>query len=597
MLAFSPVVLLFIFPGIFLLFLPLTTTKKISLLDAVIMVPIFSLASWIVLFGLLKFMPISFSTLLYGGMSLAILGLLYCVFKKVPLHVNLEKNEAVYLVLLSPLFFAFYQFTIDQIVPAGADMATHSYIAKAITYYDTFPTTYYPLVPIKEFGFEPIGMPSLMAAVSMLSGITIQQTAVFASALTYPFAGLLLYSFLKMFFRRYIALITVYGLFFVNYSFTSYLTFGAHPTVLSTIFITFTVYVAVHVYLSKQLTTLNSIIVAIMAGAALLTHPTPFVSMAYYVIVPTFYAVYMLRKNSQTYGFLAKTSLFFLFLVLCFLTSIKPISDDTMKYLRDWQQNRNYLANIDVSIFSVVPDYLLGRSGQVWSLLILIGFLASLRSDRKEVKWFMAALSVYGLILLNTEYWILPLSPVLYPGRATTSGVLLFCYFAAWGTDYVVNFIHTILKKTEDHTDKAIKLLLLMTIFVFFGKHVNSSLINNFPKLLTSYKNEGMVTANDLVVFDWIKNNTNESDVFLNNYGDAGVWIPAIAGRMVMNNDAAPHSFDSLAAGTADLKPTYAFVGEKLLYKEGRIVTDEVIAKNNYELVYSFGNSKVYKLP
>lgn len=591
---FLPAVLLAIFPGILLLFYP--PVKKMRLTEAIVFVPLVSLASAIVVFGSLKFIPVSFSLALKSIFIGSFLFLLYSVWKKKFL-LHVEKAEVLYTLLLIPLFVLFGQLFFNQIVPAGADMATHSYIAKTIQYYNDFPTTYEPIAPIRDFGFEPVGMPSIMAGISLLSNMPIHQSGLLISVLLYPFMGVLVFNFLALFFKKPVALLTAYGLFFLNWSFTSYLSNGAHPTVFSILFFSSAIYFAVQIFLRRSFDGKNALMLAVLFAASFLSHPTPFVAGSYLVAIPTLSALYTLKKNKISHLFVTTTASFFIFFILCFLTSFRLVSQDTLHYIQDWQRNQSYLARIDTSLFTIVPEYIYGRAGIGWSLLIFGGFLISLKTFRKETRWFLFAFAVYYLILLNTDYWFLPLSPLLYPSRTTSTAALVFCYFAAMAIEVAVSYIRSVFVGKAEKSEKLLRVVLLCVLFGFFGLQSKKLIQENFSYVSQNFRGDTSVTVSDLEVMNWISSNTNEEDIIDNNYGDAGIWIPAIAGRRVTNNDAMPHSFDLLGKGIKNVQPTYAFIGEKILYPDHIYITEETAHQNGYELVYQVGGSKLYRLP
>jgi hypothetical protein len=72
-----------------------------------------------------------------------------------------------------------------------------------------------------------------------------------------------------------------------------------------------------------------------------------------------------------------------------------------------------------------------------------------------------------------------------------------------------------------------------------------------------------LLTEADLQAMRWIRASTDRGTVFQNRYGDAGLWIPAIAFRPITDPHLSPFFFDEFRAGLASLKPRYVYIGRK----------------------------------
>lgn len=592
---YFPVVLVCVLPGLLVGFHPLA--KKFRTLELCTFIIIISLASIIILFGLLKFIPVSFTTAVRSLFVVSGTAGIWLSQRR-SFHLKLVGTDAIELLILLPLVVLFGQWYFVTLVPAGADMATHSYIAKTIEYYNTFPQTYYPIVPIQRFGFESVGMPSVMAIISLFTELPLHRVAVLTSVVLYPLVGLLMFNFLRSFFSIPLAGIAVYGLFFINFNFTSLLTFGAFPTVLGILFFITAVYAAKIMIEEQAFTTLNAAGIAILLAASLLSHLTPIIAGAYFmsiVLAATVYAHYR-SAAFRRFGF----TVVVLTIVFCanFLTSIKPLSVETYNYLKDWQQNQSLLAVIDENVLLTTPEYIRMKTGDYWSLLILIGVLIGLVTlKRPETKWFLSCLGVYTVVLINVDYWFLPLSPALYPGRITATGTFFFTYFATLALDTFRLYLMRFITQPISLLEKVFKFGLLSVIVVFISLHTIEVMTANYRSLSALFREQTSVTDDDIYVMTWISQHTSEDDVIENNYGDAGIWIPAIAGRRVLHNDASPHSFDALGRNIADLTPTYAFIGSKQLYPDHVYLTASIAAERGYVLATQSGQAQLYKIP
>lgn len=80
---------------------------------------------------------------------------------------------------------------------------------------------------------------------------------------------------------------------------------------------------------------------------------------------------------------------------------------------------------------------------------------------------------------------------------------------------------------------------------------------------LRPYALNAVLTEDDLQVFELIRENTSESDVFLNlSYEDeSSLWIPAMCGRGILQPHWCPLYLDELVEGNRDVTPDYLFIG------------------------------------
>ena len=109
---------------------------------------------------------------------------------------------------------------------------------------------------------------------------------------------------------------------------------------------------------------------------------------------------------------------------------------------------------------------------------------------------------------------------------------------------------------------------------------------NNEKDFVGKQAERSSLTANDRRAIAWIAGNTAEDAVIDNNYGDAGTWIPAIAGRAVTRAHVNVVYLDKLQAQAA---PTYRFVREKCVYPP-------CPPESEGKEVISFGEARVYQL-
>lgn len=565
--------------------------KKISFTEWLTCCALFFAASIIVGFSLLKFLPLSFAWV--WVIATASVGWWIWHTRQVRLVSRFSPADGLVIVLLLPLFFLFGKLYFTQLVPSGTDMATHSYIAAVIRYFNAFPKTYEPLVPIAHFGFEPIGMGTLIAAASQLFGLPVFRASLLVSLLIYPVGGFVLYTFLKSFFSRWAALLTAYAVFFVDADLTSYGGWGAHPTVLSVLFLALAVYWLVITFRRREYTVANGVVSAVWFSASLLTHPSPFLAGAYFLLLPALWAMFRFGKNLSFRRFsMALIGAGILF-TASFWSSLHPISSETYRWLQNFQRHRVYIM-IDIThLPSSIVSYLAKESGVEWTVLIFIGFALSI-ARKKEAPWFLIGFLTYALLMFNTHFWKLPFSPALYPDRTHTAALLIFCYFVAVVFDQALGFLQRLIT-SADHRSRWKHIFFLGVLAFLLYKPAWNLIERRYEEVFFLFQSEIFVSDDDLAVMQYLHNHSEQTDIVANNIGDAGIWIPAIAERMVTDNDAVPHSFDELEQREALLEPTYAFIDENPVYPEKSPITEQWVEDHNFQLVFQSGGSKLYK--
>jgi len=97
------------------------------------------------------------------------------------------------------------------------------------------------------------------------------------------------------------------------------------------------------------------------------------------------------------------------------------------------------------------------------------------------------------------------------------------------------------------------------------------------------------VTQADIDAFRWIDQTMGMKAVFINNYGDAGPWIPAITGRAITD--------PSGEAGLSRIKANYIYLGSKAVNNDIEFKKED-LQKNpwKYKLVYINDGAQVWKI-
>ena len=176
----------------------------------------------------------------------------------------------------------------------------------------------------------------------------------------------------------------------------------------------------------------------------------------------------------------------------------------------------------------------------------------------KELFFKTLLMLISGIILIiNSSYWFLPYSYLLFSERIAI--LLLIPFSIAMG--YLIKIILD-KKILNNYLPKSMHFP-FQTIFFILIIILSYS---NYTHYLTVSNYYSMVTKQDLDAFDWILENTEQDALFLNNYGDAGLWIPAITLRKSRTIQTVPVYFDETEKYLSSLKPNYVYFGEKMVY-------------------------------
>lgn len=543
---------------------------------------------WIALFTLLRFVPLPLDavTAVTAGLTVG-LGLLRR--PKFPRPVFADTVPVALLLLTFLLFLPLYR---ELPTPSGGDMATHSYIARLILERNTFPDSYEPLIPIRHFGSYSTGMPVLMALLSRFTGLPVHRTGLILTVGTYIWFAAMLYLFLSVRYPRSlsaaVAVLSALG----SRAMLYYLPWGGNPFVLATALLLAALAL---LSLSIQAPPLrpgrNGALIGLLLFASFTTHHIPFIA-ASYLLVPLSIWYRLIRREPAVSWLLPGGAALTLGLFsLSFLVSLKTPSPATLALIRDWQQGnhghvwRGTLA----TLIPTLPRYLADRLDS-WLAVLGSGALLSLlvRQQHRPL-WMPAALAGIVIGIVNSHYWILPLSPLLYPERLASLAVIPLAAGITHALTLLARLIPKRLPPHVSHSLIAVCILIPSLPLITF----------RYRTALTASMAEAAVTPDDLQAIAWISRNLPADAVIGNNYGDAGLWIPALGYRTVTYNDVNPYDFDELFAGQARLRPTHVYIGAKVVYRNGdqvRYTHQQLSADPRARVLARFGNAAVYEV-
>jgi hypothetical protein len=478
---------------------------------------------------------------------------------------------AVSLLRFIPLFLGFF--------PASADMSFHTLTTNLIVKANQVPLTYDPILSV-NFGGYPTGFHTLSAYISLLSNLPPYKSALFMGNFTYAFLLLSVFFLLKKFVNSWQALVASILTLFVANNPQFFISWGGNPFVLSLALIVFSSRFIMEItkYKLKDI-----ILFGIFASASILTHVTPVYGF-FYIYLPLF-ILNFLKDKKNNLSVIKKGSLAFLciiILTLPFFINYQSMNISENEQIWQLQRNANkflsWKGNITNFLFTI-PSFFILIFGNNFIILSLMA-LYILINDKKLFRDIMIMILATTLVIINSRYNILPFSFLLLSERITT--ILLIPLSIAIG--YLIKNIFSNFNKFKIFHKAGIVIISILFLIICIKNQIHYVNISD---------QFSMVTPNELEAFDWIIQNTPEDSYFLNNYGDAGLWIPALTLRKINLMQTPPLYLDEKEEFDKTVEPDYAYFGDKKVYETNLKLQDY---ESKYKKVYAKNNVVIFKI-
>lgn len=578
--------LLFLFPGVLILldrriFPSFYMAEKIPISIG------FSLSYWVIGFWFLSVIPISISVFIYLSLLLSVTVFILGVhrsraysFTKHAVLTNLTL-----LITLSTLGIPAFILAAHQIAPSGADMSMHAYLAKAIYLTNGFPNTLEPLVPVTHFGTYPVGFPAIVADMMIINALPVYTNAMWLTACTYWFFAVCLYLLLRTRYLPITSFIATCIVSWVSLTPHDFIEWGGNPTILSldfvllaTIWVTLTKHRWMPFFFCTTLLTslLIHYIVPVAAG---------YLFLLFLPFLWTPIRAYVKNKNHMLNILIACILITFP-VALHLLGNDLTISDTATSYVSQLHQQElaEWAGTTSPSWLIGTTRFLVQVFGSRIALLYALSLVCILFTrPRLAFVHLLFLIGIYALII-NAQYWILPFSPMLYPKRVALLMLIPISHAVAY-------LAHTVITHMKGNRATRYGVVILLVAYAY---HPIMNL--NIRRFIQSDAFSA-VTKNDLIALNWLKHNTNSEDIILNNYWDAGIWIPAISDRQIILYHTNPIDMDALIARTAT--ETYAYIGSKTLRAEGDdSIHREMLSKDptRFTRVYQKGGVEIYRV-
>ena len=565
----------------------LLTNKKFNVTEIILYSTVVSISLLITLFGFTKFLRLDM--FLFTDFFVVII--LFVFFVKANLSTIYLKYDDVFgLICFFLLSYFFLPIYLHQLAPSGADMATHTYTATSIIINHKFPQSYYPIVPIDSFGYMPYGMSVVIAYLTFFSSLPIYKAALLATFMIYPLIGLALFVFLKTYFSAIISLITVLLVLLVEKNWISYIRWGGNPTIFSILLLLSGVAFFIKTYKLKK-DFLVILVTSVFFAASFQTHQTP-LSTILYSLIPVFFYFFIKRKY-QKLVYIILLLIVVGFLALPMLSSIKPLHQESLEHINEFIHASYYglspnFPKIFLSIFSLIFN----KFGEKFFVVSLIGIVIYFYKKLSSGIYYLWLLALLILLIIDSVYLVSPLSKLFFPDRVISTLLFAAVFFTAVAIENLWQFF----KKSFYKANLFVRLVLIFIFSLILLSFVQQIYYSYSIEIPYSSSVDVSITNSDLKMFRWIEKNIPKTAVVDNNYGDGGIWIPAIANRMISYNDVSPQYLGKVREAQKKLKSDYIFVGNKPVYNWAIPFKSENLDKNpQLKLLIQFENARLYK--
>lgn len=584
-------------PGIVLFFSPNIFGRKYGIETLPFCIAL-SCVWWIISFWWLSIIPLTLQHLIRITLIGTLFTCLYLIAKKTKAKRKKINHSQVYgNVLLTAFYVAlavpYVLLATVQLAPTGQDMSMHTYLAQIIRMANGFPTTMRPIVPLHQFGYYPFGFSTIVATLTAVNNLPIYTNALGVVVLTYWLFASSVFTLLRKHYPLYISMLTTAIVCWGNSIPNNIVWWGAIPTVLSLAFIIYAI-----AAVPTKFSPFTLYISMMFLFAALLTHYMLPAALVYLSIPLAFVSVPFLRANLHVKGAIPYTYVFTICVsVLPFLWHFRrysfSISSSTMAYVARLQfadLNAPHSATLG-QILHATGQFILTNISSVSLIFYGLSLLVMLFLNRPLLTKHLIIVTTLMLLLVNSRYWLLPMSFLLYPDRIIVLAVIPLALGLSYGFSEGLRrlYAYGVIKNTRNY---AVFHIGCLCVIAYFFLPVMANTYHWFYR--SSY--ESIVTKDDLAAFSWLRTHTSSSDVIQNNYYDAGIWIPAIAGRTITQYHSNPIDMDTLLKQTP--RASYAYIGAKSLLGQtpDHVQTLMHDTLNSYTLVFKRGNAKIYRV-
>ncbi|MFQ5749297.1 MAG: hypothetical protein ACE5H3_07565 [Planctomycetota bacterium] len=517
-----------------------------------------STAFWLILFWFLKLLSIPFVPVTYGVLGATLVTALLQILLPDPgQEGKLSRRELLLGAALLGTVLLRLLPAWSQLCAPGADMSMHTYLAALTVNQHGVPDSFAPILPFGGVAAYAPGFHCLMALAEAVGGAGPLQAGLFVSCWTYALLGLAIYFFLRRFAGRRASLLGMLLLSFGAPHPQEMFTSGTNPSILS---LALAILAGARLLQAGRRWSLReTFTTGLILAACPLAHSLPAVILAYTVLPLGGIALFRLppepRRNLLRNGLavLAGTSLLLTpYLLHLDLVEVSPAE---INWAHAWQTQEVWPGG-----WAGLPAFLLAYGGRgALGLFALSGLLLLLRREGKA-GLPLALCGILLLLLLNAQLWWLPLSYGLYPDRVMQTFLVPAAALFALAV-----------QSRLDGASRGHPRRILVPIGAVVLALSTLGFLNHY--FLEGREKQGISTA-DEAAFAWMEEHLPANVMILNNYGDAGLWIPALAKRPAVAIHTSPFFLDEIRKLQEESLPTHLYVGNQVAYKQAYTAAD-----------------------
>ena len=427
-------------------------------------------------------------------------------------------------------------------VAPGADMSLHSLSALLLVWRDGIPRTYEPLLPIHAFGAYTPGLHSLAADVALLSGLAPYRAAFLVSAAAHGLLAVAAYAALSRFVAPSVAaLAAVLGLGMARAP-QSFFGWGANPSVLALALV-----VAAAALLARGTGRSPAVAAGLFLGAAVVTHAMIVAcAVALAPLVIGSVALAPSAERARRRDRFAIAGLVAVLAALPFLAqldfTLSPgerawLADHLRtRYALDWQ--RRYTDAYPLAVLR----YVVATLNDAFLAASLVGLWLAHRA-RERGRAALALTLVLLVGLAGTARWGGLGPAIVFPERPMAVLAVVLCAGLA--------FLVRALMRAPGVLPRAALVVLAGIAAERAHRYYWGGAANV------------MVGRDDLEAMGWIRAHTRPLDLVCNDYGTAGLWVPALAGRAISAPHLPPFYFDEWRAGSRGRRCAFTYVSSR----------------------------------
>jgi hypothetical protein len=467
-------------------------------------------------------------------------------------------------------------------VAPGADMSMHSYMARLILEADGVPASYAPILPIREFGAYAAGLPSLGALAARLTGASAAGGALAIACLAHLLVSLALYAFARQRASSPAALCAMLLATLATRDPQHHFDWGGNPTVLSLALCVLGLQLVDRLDGARWRGALAVAPVAFAAAA--LTHSV--IPYALVFILPAVLVVRMRRRAAaEWWRVIARGALLgglTLALMAPYLGGLAlEVSEAERQWIARWQRLPVHVPPGPAWLLPLgLVAHVAVRLGVVFTVW-LAAAIAVRRWARFALGEELSFSAVVLLLVLNAFVWVLPGSYAIYPDRITLLLVPPAARILAGAWDAL-----------------APRLARARLARRLLQGAVAASLIPGLVIWWLLALGEVSVTRDDLAAIAFVARSASRGEVIENNYGDAGIWIPALALRPVRSPHVNVVYLDEVAAWRRAARPRLLYLGARRVYEADSPYTEAALRArpDRYREIFRSGAAAVYAL-